>query len=140
MAVYKKIKRFCASYPYPRKTLHYLWISMHNLNVWFVYFFFQFGLYAACFGGVMYIIFGSVRQITIGPASVIALLTSNYINPLLPSTAVILCFVSGIVELVCGLLRLGGPNIWIVLNNIIGESRVLCWTALDVLEFPRKPF
>ncbi|XP_001949549.1 sodium-independent sulfate anion transporter [Acyrthosiphon pisum] len=66
-----------------------------------------FGLYAACFGSVMYIIFGSVRQITIGPTSVIALLTFNYVNPALPATAVILCFVSGMVELVCGLFRLG---------------------------------
>ncbi|KAL5243165.1 hypothetical protein ACI65C_010575 [Semiaphis heraclei] len=66
-----------------------------------------FGLYAACFGSLMYIIFGSVRQITIGPASVVALLTFNYVNPALPTTAVILCFVSGIVELICGLLRLG---------------------------------
>ncbi|XP_060861652.1 sodium-independent sulfate anion transporter-like [Metopolophium dirhodum] len=65
------------------------------------------GLYAACFGSVMYIIFGSVRQITIGPTSVVALLTFNYVNPALPATAVILCFVSGIVELVCGLFRLG---------------------------------
>ncbi|KAL4122633.1 hypothetical protein QTP88_014923 [Uroleucon formosanum] len=66
-----------------------------------------FGLYAACFGSVMYIIFGSVRQITIGPTSVVALLTFNYVHPKLPNTAVILCFVSGIVELVCGLFRLG---------------------------------
>ncbi|XP_025204771.1 sodium-independent sulfate anion transporter-like [Melanaphis sacchari] len=66
-----------------------------------------FGLYAACFGSVMYIVFGSVRQITIGPASVVALLTFNYVNPAFPTTAVILCFVSGIVELICGLLRLG---------------------------------
>ncbi|XP_022178528.1 sodium-independent sulfate anion transporter-like [Myzus persicae] len=66
-----------------------------------------FGLYAACFGSLMYIIFGSVRQITIGPASVVALLTFNYVNPELPTTAVILCFVSGIVELICGLFRLG---------------------------------
>lgn len=66
-----------------------------------------FGLYGACFGSVMYILFGSVRQITIGPTSVIALLTFNYVNPAFPTTAVILCFVSGIVELICGLFRLG---------------------------------
>ncbi|XP_025414085.1 sodium-independent sulfate anion transporter-like [Sipha flava] len=66
-----------------------------------------FGLYSACFGGLMYIIFGSVRQITIGPASVVALLTFNYVNPAFPTTAVILCFVSGIVEVVCGFLHLG---------------------------------
>ncbi|XP_015363590.1 PREDICTED: sodium-independent sulfate anion transporter-like [Diuraphis noxia] len=70
-----------------------------------------FGLYAACFGSLMYIIFGSVRQITIGPASVVALLTFNYVNPALPTTAVILCFVSGIVELICGLLRLGTASL-----------------------------
>ncbi|XP_050432782.1 sodium-independent sulfate anion transporter-like [Adelges cooleyi] len=67
----------------------------------------QFGLYSACFGGVMYIIFGSVRQITIGPTSIVALLTFNYVNPALPTTAVILCFVSGLVELMCGLFHLG---------------------------------
>jgi len=66
-----------------------------------------FGLYSACFGGMMYIIFGSVRQITIGPSSVVALLTFNYVNPKFPTTAVILCFVSGLVELIFGLLRLG---------------------------------
>jgi len=59
----------------------------------------------------MYIIFGSVRQITIGPASVVALLTFNYVNPELPTTAVILCFVSGIVELICGLFRLGTASL-----------------------------
>ncbi|VVC31761.1 SLC26A/SulP transporter domain,STAS domain,Sulphate anion transporter, conserved site [Cinara cedri] len=66
-----------------------------------------FGLYSACFGGVMYIVFGSVKQITIGPASVVALLTFNYVSPQLPTTVVILCFVSGIVELICGIFRLG---------------------------------
>ncbi|XP_050537919.1 sodium-independent sulfate anion transporter-like isoform X2 [Daktulosphaira vitifoliae] len=67
----------------------------------------QFGLYSACFGGIMYIIFGSVRQITIGPTSIVALLTLNYVKPTLPSTAIILCFVSGIVELLCGIFHLG---------------------------------
>lgn len=75
---------------------------------------------------MMYIVFGSVRQITIGPASVIALLTFNYINQALPTTAVVLCFVSGIVELVCGLFRLGTRHKPLLYPDVVRFDDSIC--------------
>jgi hypothetical protein len=67
----------------------------------------QFGLYSGWVGCLVYIVFGSTRQISIGPTALLSLLTFTYTHHLNPDMAVFLCFVSGCVELLCGMLQLG---------------------------------
>lgn len=70
----------------------------------------QYGLYSAFVGGVIYALLGGCREVTIGPTALLALMTSRHtglggISG--PHLAILLCFLSGIVEFVMALLKLG---------------------------------
>ncbi|XP_037815518.1 sodium-independent sulfate anion transporter [Lucilia sericata] len=70
----------------------------------------QYGLYSAFMGGIVYAFLGSCRQVTIGPTALLALMTSRHTSFGLqsgPAYAIMLCLISGIVELLMALLRLG---------------------------------
>nr|CAD7588524.1 unnamed protein product [Timema genevievae] len=67
----------------------------------------QFGLYSAFAGSFVYIVFGTCKEVNIGPTALLSLLTLNYTHDTNPDMAVLLCFLSGCVELLCGLLHLG---------------------------------
>ena len=66
----------------------------------------QYGLYSAFMGCFVYIVFGSSKDITIGPTAIMALMTGQYAQ-YGPEYAILLAFISGIIILLCGLLRLG---------------------------------
>ncbi|XP_033336485.1 sodium-independent sulfate anion transporter [Megalopta genalis] len=66
----------------------------------------QFGLYSAFAGSFVYIFFGTCREVNIGPTALISLLTYTYARGI-PEYAVLLCFLSGCVTIVLGILRLG---------------------------------
>merc|ERR1719357_1377132 len=66
----------------------------------------QYGLYSAFMGCFTYCIFGSAKDITIGPTAIMALMTNTYAQ-YGPEYAVLLAFLSGLIILACGLLRLG---------------------------------
>lgn len=70
----------------------------------------QYGLYSAFVGGLIYALLGGCREVTIGPTALLALMTSRHtglggISG--PHLAILLCFLSGIVEFVMALLKLG---------------------------------
>lgn len=70
----------------------------------------QYGLYSAFVGGVIYAMLGGCREVTIGPTALLALMTSRHtglggISG--PHLAILLCFLSGIVEMLMALLKLG---------------------------------
>lgn len=71
---------------------------------------FQYGLYSSVVGGFIYAIFGTIPELNIAPTALLSLLTHSYTHHshhgAVPS-AVLLCFLSGIVELLCGILHLG---------------------------------
>lgn len=54
-----------------------------------------------------YVLFGSVKESSIGPTAVMALMTFSYANEGGPAYAALLSFLAGLVELVAGLLNLG---------------------------------
>ena len=67
-------------------------------------------------GCFLYIFFGSSKDITVGPTAIMALMTAQYAateqidadgNPVGPYYAVLLAFLSGVITLVFGILRLG---------------------------------
>ncbi|KAG7302741.1 hypothetical protein JYU34_012697 [Plutella xylostella] len=67
----------------------------------------QYGLYASLVGGFVYAYLGTCPQINIGPSALISLLTFTYTNGTNADYAVLLCFVSGIAEVVAGIAQLG---------------------------------
>jgi len=52
-------------------------------------------------------IFGTVKQVSMGPTSLMALLTYEYTKNLTPEYVVLLTFMCGIVEILMGLFKLG---------------------------------
>ncbi|XP_051171323.1 sodium-independent sulfate anion transporter-like [Leptopilina boulardi] len=66
----------------------------------------QFGLYSAFAGSFVYIIFGTCPEVNIGPTALISLLTFTYARGI-PEYAGLLCFLSGCVTIILGVMRLG---------------------------------
>ena len=54
----------------------------------------------------MYVIFGSCKDITVGPTAIMSLLTAEYASKD-PVFVILLTFLTGLIILLLGLLRLG---------------------------------
>ncbi|OAD55737.1 Sodium-independent sulfate anion transporter [Eufriesea mexicana] len=67
----------------------------------------QYGLYSAFMGAVVYIIFGSCKDITIGPTALMALMTHEYVQGRNADFAILLAFLCGCLQLLMAFLRLG---------------------------------
>jgi len=70
----------------------------------------QYGLYSSFVGGVIYALLGGCREVTIGPTALLALMTSRHTGlggVSGPHLAILLCFLSGIVQLAMAFLKLG---------------------------------
>ena len=79
---------------------------MINLTNETMVFLLQYGLYSAFMGCFMYMIFGTSKDMALGPAAMIALLTGHYAAKG-PAFAVLLAFLSGLIIISVGLLQLG---------------------------------
>ncbi len=78
---------------------------------------FQYGLYSAFMGCFIYVLFGTSKDITLGPTAILSLLTASITDScdydlerpeLRIPCAVALTFFSGAIQLAIGLLNLGG--------------------------------
>jgi sodium-independent sulfate anion transporter 11 len=58
-------------------------------------------------GCFVYVLFGNIKEVSIGPTSLMALLTAEYTGHLSPDFVVALCFYVGCVEFLMGVLKLG---------------------------------
>ncbi|KAL7303389.1 hypothetical protein TKK_0004574 [Trichogramma kaykai] len=67
----------------------------------------QYGLYSSFMGCFVYIIFGSVKDVTVGPTAIMGLLTQPYVGQYGADFAVLLCFLSGCIMALMGLFRVG---------------------------------
>nr|CAD7573320.1 unnamed protein product [Timema californicum] len=67
----------------------------------------KYGLYSAFMGCFVYLILGSCKDITIGPTALMALMTYQQVVGRNPDFAVLLCFLSGCVQLLMSVLHLG---------------------------------
>ncbi|KAH8338368.1 hypothetical protein KR059_001622 [Drosophila kikkawai] len=65
-----------------------------------------YGLYSAFMGGFVYILLGTCKDITVGPTAIMALMVRPYVNGN-PAYAILLCFLSGCIITIMGLLNLG---------------------------------
>ncbi|XP_051980163.1 sodium-independent sulfate anion transporter [Xyrauchen texanus] len=66
----------------------------------------QYGMYSAFMGGFIYCIFGTSKDITLGPTAIMSLLCSSYIGGD-PVFAVVLTLLCGVIQAGMALLRLG---------------------------------
>ncbi|XP_012271518.1 sodium-independent sulfate anion transporter [Orussus abietinus] len=67
----------------------------------------QYGLYSTFLGGFTYMFLGTVKEISIGPTSLMALVTAEFTRNMPLEFVVLLGFLAGTVELIMGLLDLG---------------------------------
>ncbi|KAK3867068.1 hypothetical protein Pcinc_027431 [Petrolisthes cinctipes] len=65
------------------------------------------GLYSAFIPSFVYFLLGSTMEMNIGPTAIMALMTYQYSSSGGADYAVLLCFMSGIIELVSGIINLG---------------------------------
>ncbi|XP_020812006.1 sodium-independent sulfate anion transporter [Drosophila serrata] len=65
-----------------------------------------YGLYSAFMGGFVYILLGTCKDITVGPTAIMALMVRPYVDGN-PAYAILLCFLSGCIITIMGLLNLG---------------------------------
>lgn len=74
----------------------------------------QYGLYSAFVGCIVYAFFGGCADLTIGPTALLALMTGRHTElggESGPHLAILLCFLSGVVEMLMAFLKLGLLNI-----------------------------
>uniref|UniRef100_A0A1B6CML3 SLC26A/SulP transporter domain-containing protein n=1 Tax=Clastoptera arizonana TaxID=38151 RepID=A0A1B6CML3_9HEMI len=67
----------------------------------------QYGLYSSIMGCLVYMVLGSCKDITIGPTALMSLMTYQQIIGRNPDFAILLCFLTGCVQLLMGVLHLG---------------------------------
>jgi MFS superfamily sulfate permease-like transporter len=67
----------------------------------------QYGLYSAFMGCFVYCVFGSCKDITIGPTAIMALMVQSYVQNLGADYAVLATFLAGLAIFASGLLNLG---------------------------------
>lgn len=66
----------------------------------------EYGLYSGFIGSFVYLIFGSTKDITIGPTAILALLIQRYVAENL-EFAILLAFINGALIFLFGILNLG---------------------------------
>ncbi|XP_063239556.1 sodium-independent sulfate anion transporter-like [Bacillus rossius redtenbacheri] len=67
----------------------------------------QYGLYSAFVGSLVYVVFGTCKEVVVGPTAMLSLIVLNYTRAFNTDMAILLCFLTGCVEMLCGLLHLG---------------------------------
>ncbi|XP_050297948.1 sodium-independent sulfate anion transporter-like [Anthonomus grandis grandis] len=67
----------------------------------------QYGLYTAFIGSFTYVFVGSIKEVSIGPTSLMALLTFSYVVGKPIECVILLTFLAGCIELAMGLFKLG---------------------------------
>ncbi|KAJ1527169.1 hypothetical protein ONE63_008700 [Megalurothrips usitatus] len=68
----------------------------------------QYGLYSSFLGSLLYVVLGTIKEVSIGPTSLMSLLTAQYTRGGQPVEAVILLsFLAGVVQAGMALLQLG---------------------------------
>lgn len=67
----------------------------------------HYGLYSSFLGKLLYVVFGTVREVSIGPTSLMSLLTLQYTMDKPVEFVILLTFVVGVVELLMGILKVG---------------------------------
>lgn len=95
----------------------------------------NYGLYSAFCGCLVYFLLGSTMELNLGPTAIMALMTMQYSQGG-PEYAVLLCFTSGVIELLAGIINLG------FLINFISQPVISGFTsaaAITIASSQLKP-
>lgn len=84
-----------------------LTLHTRTLLIFYPFHWLQYGLYSSFMASFIYVILGTCKESSIGPTAIQAILIRENIHGLGPSFAILLCFLSGIVQLIMGALQLG---------------------------------
>lgn len=68
----------------------------------------EYGLYGSFLGCFIYIVFGGCKDVSFGPTAISSLLTLQATKGLGPEHAILLCFFTGLVQILMGVFGLGG--------------------------------
>ncbi|XP_032593183.1 sodium-independent sulfate anion transporter isoform X2 [Drosophila grimshawi] len=67
----------------------------------------EYGLYSAFIGSIIYVFFGTIPQVSIGPTSLMAIMTLQFCADKPVQMVIVLAFLAGFVELLMGIFQLG---------------------------------
>ncbi|XP_075146844.1 sodium-independent sulfate anion transporter isoform X2 [Haematobia irritans] len=67
----------------------------------------EYGLYSAFIGSIIYVFFGTIPQVSIGPTSLMAIMVLQFCSGKPIQFVIVLAFLAGTVEFLMGALRLG---------------------------------
>ncbi|KAE8736508.1 hypothetical protein FOCC_FOCC018037 [Frankliniella occidentalis] len=67
----------------------------------------QYGLYSSFLGSLVYVLMGTIKEVSIGPTSLMSLLTAQYTHDQPVQAVILLTFLAGAVQLGMALLQLG---------------------------------
>ncbi|KAH8311895.1 hypothetical protein KR044_008516, partial [Drosophila immigrans] len=67
----------------------------------------EYGLYSAFIGSIIYVFFGTIPQVSIGPTSLMAIMTLQFCEGKPVQIVIVLAFLAGLVELLMGICQLG---------------------------------
>lgn len=81
----------------------------------------QYGLYSAFMGCFVYIVFGTCKDVTVGPTAIMALMVQQHATAS-PDFAILTCFLSGCLILLLGILNMGFLIQFISMPVTIGFS------------------
>jgi len=88
------------------------------------------GLYSSFMACFVYTIFGSCKDPALGPTAIMAIMTRENIHDMGPEFAVLLCFVTGVVQLVMGFAQLGNVLPFRPFSNNSSSPSVVRWSLL----------
>lgn len=71
----------------------------------------QYGLYGSFLGCLVYIFLGSCKDVPMGPTAITALLVYQSLHGHSPQFGVLLCFLTGLVQLLMGVFGLGKATV-----------------------------
>ncbi|CAD0196512.1 unnamed protein product [Chrysodeixis includens] len=67
----------------------------------------EYGLYASLTSGVIYVLFGSCYNVTVGPTAILAAMVAKYVSNYSADFAILTAFLSGVFMFVMGIFNLG---------------------------------
>lgn len=73
---------------------------------------FQYGLYGSFLGCLMYLFLGTCKEVSMGPTAIVSLMTYNTLHGLGPVHGTLLCFLTGVIQLLMGVVGLGERWTW----------------------------
>ncbi|CAD0196510.1 unnamed protein product [Chrysodeixis includens] len=97
----------------------------------------EYGLYASLTSGVVYVVFGSCYNVTVGPTAILAAMVAKYVSNYSADFAILTAFLSGVFMFLIGIFNLGFLVEFISMPVISGFTTA---AALQIIAVQLKSF